>query len=199
MSALLRRRHRLPTVIEYTLGHSSLASVAATVVKLLRDPDENIVVKVVGFDYFDEQDLTAISDLASWSPRVEVVGLDAFADMLLPPASVIDVRSMAERALTRLSSVAVVTVLVDGQPLTDHEFEDALQLALSAGPDILTVDLRHLAQLTPAQVLAIAEASAELHRQSRTLILVNTTTAVAHQLRRGGLSGALRMTADELI
>jgi anti-anti-sigma regulatory factor len=197
LSALLRRRRTQPTVIEHIIGRSSLADLAAAVLRLLREPDRRIVVRVVGFDYFDQNDLAAIADLSTWSPRVDVEGLDSFADLLLPQ-QVVDVRSAAERAVTHLSNVTVITAIVDRSPLDDREFEKALSLAVAGGRDIVTVDLRHLEQLSPAQLLAIAESSADVQRQQRTLILVNTTGVVAEQLRRGGQSAVLRMTVDDL-
>jgi anti-anti-sigma regulatory factor len=127
------------------------------------------------------------------------VGLDAFVDQVLPPGppAVLDLRTDAERAVTHLTDVSVVTAITAGLPLSDDEFERALHLASQAGRSIVTIDLRHVDQLSPAQILALAEHSAELHHDIRTLIIVNATTVVAAQLRKAGLSGGLRMSIDD--
>jgi hypothetical protein len=195
----LRRRVPQPYVIECVLGRCSLATIAATVAKLLRDEERHVVVQINGFDYFDEHDLAALTDLATWSERVEVVGLDAFAQQLLPAPTTVDVRSAAERAVTHLSGVTVVTAINDGRPLDDNELDETLRLAKMAGRAIVTVDLRHVENLPPAQVLTVAETWSELQRSLRTMILVNATTLVAEQLRSGGVSGALGLTTDELM
>ncbi|MBV9291235.1 MAG: hypothetical protein JO222_02205, partial [Frankiales bacterium] len=102
----------------------------------------------------------------------------------------------AERAITHLTGVTVVTATADGAPLGDHEMDEALRLAVRADRGIVTIDLRHVARLSPAQVLALAETSAELHADDRMLVFVNTTEAVGDQLRTAGLSGGPRIAAD---
>lgn len=199
MAALLRRRQPTPRVIDFALGRTSLAAVAGEVMSLLRDPEQGVVINVTGFDYFDEQELTALNDLATWSARVQVIGLDSYADQLLPAPTTIDVRPLAERAVTHLAGVTVLTAIIDGRPLDDHELDAALGLARTGGRPIVTVDLRHLERLSPAQILSLAETSGELYRDLGTLILVNTTSHVAEQLRNAGLSGAVRMRVDELL
>lgn len=132
MAALLRRRRPPPRILDYTLGRSSLAAVAATVIDLLHDPHQLVVVQVSGFDDFDEDELAAINDLSTWSPRIHVRGLEDFAERLLPPPAVVDIRSHAERSVTHLAAVTVLTAVAGGRPLSDHELDAALQLALRA-------------------------------------------------------------------
>lgn len=199
MSALLNRRHRAPRVLRYVLGRSCLADCASAVVKALRDGTQDVVVQVSGFDYFDENELMALADIATWSPRIRVVGLDAYAELLLPTTTreSVDVRSRGERAVKNLTAVTVVTAMVDARPLDDHEWEHALTLAVRGARAIVTADLRHLDRFSPAQLLSLAEASAELARDLRTLVIVNATTATAEQVRNAGLSGELRMSVAD--
>ncbi|MBV9291979.1 MAG: hypothetical protein JO222_05965 [Frankiales bacterium] len=196
MSALLRRRQPRARVIDYTVGRTSLADVAASVFDALAVSRQRVCVQVNGFDYFDQDELTALTDMATWSPRVQIVGLESFVDHLLPAPRAVDVRSAAERAITHLSGVTVVTATADGAPLGDHEMDEALRLAVRGDRGIVTIDLRHVARLSPAQALALAETSAEMHADDRMLIFVNTTEAVGDQLRTAGLSGGPRIAAD---
>lgn len=200
MAPLLRRHRSSPRVITYTLGRSSHDALVAAITRALSDPHQRVVVNVVGFDFFDIDELTALAELPSRFDRLTINGLDRYADQLVgdPPATV-DVRSVAERAVTHLDAVTVVTAVVDGSPLDDGAWEQALQLALTAQRAIVAVDLRAVAQLSPAQTLTLAEASAELHRDLRTLILVNAGPETAAQLRTAGLSGGLRMSLEDLI
>lgn len=200
MAAVLRRRHRRPHRIPLHLGRSSLTEVRDRLAALLRDLDAHVVLDVVGFDYFDEQllaDLLALRDLDA--DRVVVRGLDGFAAALLPAGpTVLDLRPAAERAVTLLDSVVVLTAVSDGDVLDDDAWEQALALATAAGRPIVAVDLRAVAELSPRQLLALAETSAELHRALGTLMLVNAGAVTAAQLRTAGLSGGLRMAVDEL-
>jgi hypothetical protein len=198
MTRLPHLRHARPPTIEFTLGRDSIADLGARVLDLLRDPEQVVTVRVVGFDYFDENDVTALTDLTTWSPRVRVVGLDSFADqVLVPTPKVVDVRTHAERAVTSFADVTVVTAICQGERLDDVGFDQALRLAYEARRGIVTVDLRHVEQLTPAQIVTLAELSADLHWDLRTLIVVNAGLVVAAQLRSAGLSGGLRMSIDE--
>jgi len=179
------------SVIDVTLGRSPIAAVAATVVQLLRDPGRTVIINVNRFSYFDEHDLAALVDLTTWSPRVLLIGLDRYAEIVLPTAPMIDVRSAAERAVSHLSSVTVVTAAPDGHPLDDHEFSVALAAAVAAGRATVAVDLRGVEFLSPAPLLALAETSAELRLTRNTLIIANAVRLVEEQIRLGGLSGGL--------
>jgi hypothetical protein len=187
-----------PLVVECVLGRTSLASIASTVTALLRDEQRIVVLHVSGFDYFDEHDIAALQDLASWSDRLSVVGLENYAEHVLPAPARVDVRSTAERAVVHLSGVSVVTAIVDGRPLDAHELDEALRLAVTHGRGIVTVDLRYLETLSPAAALGIAETWAELQCALRTMILVNATALAAEQLRSSGVSGALGLAVEEL-
>lgn len=198
MSARLRRLRR--AVLPVHLGRTDLDELAATVRLLLASASEAIVLDVVGFDYFDEDALHALVAIGELAPdRVEVRGLDAYASALLPDKpAVIDARTAAERAVSHLASVTVVTAVVDGAVLDDAGWSEAITFALSARRQLVTIDLRSVAELSPGQLLTLAEASAELWRDLRTLLLVNATGTVAQQLKVAGLSGGLRLSVDEL-
>lgn len=200
--ARLWSRRSDPAVIRVHLGRSDLTDIAERVENVLALPRGHVTLLVDGFEYFDGESLAQLTAIADQSPdRVEIKGLDLFASAVGGTATqlrpVVDVRARAERAVTLLGNVAVVTAVVDARILDDAELEGALKIALASRRDIVTLDLRNLAELSPAQALAIAEASADLYRSLRQLILVNASRDVARQLRRAGLSGGLRLSIDD--
>jgi hypothetical protein len=200
MIARLWSRRTDATVISVHLGRSNLNEVAARVDAALAETRARVTLLVEGFEYFDVESIAQLSAIAERAEdRVEIKGLDLFAHAVSGQAArpVIDVRARAERAVALLANVAVVTTVVDSRVLDDAEMETALNIALASGRDIVTVDLRNLGELTPAQSLAIAETSADLYRHLRQLILVNAGSDVARQLRRAGLSGGLRLSVDD--
>jgi anti-anti-sigma regulatory factor len=197
VTAALRRWHPRTRVISFHLGRTSLTALSAAVTDMLADPAISVVVEVNGFDYFDETELTKLVDLVAAEPRLSLHGLEQYADRLIADApGTIDVRSRAERAVLHLSSVTVVTGIVDGHPLDDSTWQEALCIAFDAGRPMVTVDLRALAALSVGQVLALAELSADLHRAGRQFLLVNVGHEVAAQIRQAGLSGA-HMTEND--
>ena len=196
----LRSRSRPVRVsLAVRLGHDEIDGLRAQLRQLLLDKSVHVTVEVVGFDYFDGNDLDALTTLvAGGEGRVELVGLDRFAAAIAPPPApvpaTVDVRSRAEQAVTVLSGVTVVSTLLAGVPLDEDEFMTALAIAVESGRGVVTVDLLSVDSLSPAQLLAVAELSGELHHDLRRLVLVNTSAIVAGQLRGAGLSGGLHMS-----
>jgi hypothetical protein len=200
MIARLWSRRSDPAVVRVHLGRTNMAEVADEVKAALADPRSRVILLVEGFEYFDLESLAQLTSIADDAgDRVEIKGLDLFANAVGGQQSrpVIDVRARAERAVALLANVAVVTAVVDARILSDDELEAALNIALASGRDIVTLDLRNLGELTPAQSLAIAETSADLYHHLRQLILFNAGSDVARQLRRAGLSGGLRLSIDD--
>jgi hypothetical protein len=202
MAALLRRRPRVHTV-PVNLGESSIAALADRVRQLLTDRNVLVVLDVVTFEFFDQHTLTALTDLVDSDDRISLRGLDDYAETLLtaqaPPAEIVDVRTAAERSLTHLASVTVINAVVDGQPLDDATWDDALTLARAAGRHMVTLDLRAFPALTAHQALSLAEFTADLVRELRMLIVVNAHPRVADQLRVAGLHGELLLGIDDQI
>ena len=200
MAALLRRRPRVHTV-PVNLGETSIPALAGHVRQLLTDPRAVVVLHVVTFEFFDEHTLAALTDLVDSDDRISLRGLDDYAETLLtaqaPAAEVVDVRTAAERSLTHLATVTVVTAVMDGQPLDDATWDDALTLARAAGRHLVTLDLRGFPALTAHQALSLAEFTADLERELRMMIVVNAPPRVADQLRVAGLHGALLLGTDE--
>ena len=200
--ARLWSRRSDPAVIRVHLGRSNLTEIAERVDNVLAMPRSRVTLLIDGFEYFDLESLAQLTAIAELSTdRVEIKGLDLFASAVGGGTSksrpVIDVRARAERAVTLLGHVAIVTGVVDARILDDAELETALAIALASGRDIVTLDLRNIGELSPAQSLAIAETSADLYRSLKQLILVNAGSDVARQLRRAGLSGGLRLSIDD--
>jgi hypothetical protein len=191
-------------VLHVHLGRTDLVELGTAVEEILADRAAHVVIVIEGFEYFDLDSLgqlTAIADRPDG--RVEIFGLDlygvALAGELGRGPDVVDIRPRAERAVVLLGQVAVVTCIVDGHVLDDAELFGALTLARQSRRNIVTIDVRNVAELSPAQSLAIAELSADLFRELRQLILVNAGSTVARQLKRAGLSGGLRLSVDDFI
>jgi len=200
MAALLRRRPRVRTV-PINLGETSIEELTAHVRQLLLDRQAYVLLDVVGFEFFDEHTLAALTDLIDSDDRIGVRGLDAYAETLLIPQArsgdVVDVRTVAERCLIHLASVTVITAVASGQPLDDAVWDEVLSLAGSARRHIVTLDLRAFPNLSAHQTLSLAEFSADLERELRMLIIVNAASHVADQLRVAGLHGELLMGTDD--
>src|SRR4051812_29088671 len=116
MFSLLRRRHAT-TTIHVHLGRTDLVAFRDELARHLRRTRDQVTVEIVGFDYFDANDLDELNAVVeAGHGRVNVAGLDGYAEAI---ASVgehesIDIRDRAERAVTLLGAVAVITVVVDG-------------------------------------------------------------------------------------
>lgn len=175
------------------LGRDDMTEVARRCETAARGGDD-LVVEIVGFDYFDQDSLDALTRLVDRSMgHVVVRGLDDFVDAVCPqPLAIVDLRSVTERALRHLSSVSVVV----GRELDETSWELALEAADAAGRPIVTLDLLYVSELSPRALIDVGELSAQLQRNGRQLILVNANPTIAHQLERAGLSGGLRMSVD---
>lgn len=196
MAALLRRRRSVHT-FAVRLGETPLTELADHVRRALLDRHVDVVLDVVDFEYFDENTLTALTDLAGSDDRITLRGLDHYGESLLSPTqAVVDVRTTAERALTHLAAVTVVTAVVDDSRLDDASWDEALTLSLEARRPLVTLDLRGVPVLSAHQTLSLAEFSADLFHELRMLIIVNASTHVAAQLRVAGLHGRLLMRTD---
>jgi hypothetical protein len=190
---------RRTTTISVHLGRTSLAQLRSQVQRFLIDDDCRVVLSITGYDYFSQDtlgELTSIVD--SSSGRVSLRGLDDYADALLPDAGTIDLRDQAQRAVTTLHTTVIVTVANAGRMLTKTELAHALELAVDTGLPIVTVDFRHIDELTPAIQLELAELSAVLVRLARTLLIVNANGRVASQIKAAGLSGSLHMGVEDI-
>lgn len=200
MAALLRRRPRV-LVVPVSLGVTSVGALADRVRELLSDRHVLVVLDVVTFEFFDEHTLAALTDLVDSDDRISLRGLDGYAETLLtaqaPQADVVDVRTAAERSLTHLANVTVVTAVTSGQPLDDATWDEALTLARDAGRHIVTLDLRAFPHLSAHQTLSLAEFTADLHHDHKVLMVVNAAPRVTEQLRVAGLHGELLMGTDE--
>ena len=184
-------------VIPVALGTTDLDDVRKQVARALRRRRVHVVLDVIDFEYFDETTVSALLDLAD-DDRVELRGMDNYASALLDaqPATVVDVRSAAERMVTNLEMVTVISGTRQNQPLDDLTWEQALALATAGGRKVVTVDLRHIDALTAHQLLVLAEFSADLVHAERTLVIVNVTPHVDRQLRTCGLHGDLLIGSE---
>ena len=200
MAALLRRRPHVHT-LSINLGETSIPALADQVHQLLIHRHTVVVLDVVAFEFFDEHTLTALTNLVDSDDRISLRGLDDFAETLLtaqaPAAEVVDVRTAAERSLTHLATVTVITAVTEGNPLDDVTWDDALTLAHAARRQMVTLDLRGFLGLTAHQMFSLAEFTADLEREHRMLVVVNATPRVADQLRVAGLHGELLMGTDD--
>lgn len=183
-----------------TLGRSSLDDVCDRATRLLVQPGARLVIDIVGFDYFDEASLDRLAELSVRSAgRIEVQGLDRYATHVLGTGVPHQLGSgEAERAVAQLTAVAVVTAVHEGRPLSDDEWEAALALGRDSDRPIVAVDLVGLTELSAAQVLALAELSADLDRTARRLFLLNAGPIVARQLKSAALNGGLWASTGEL-
>src|SRR3954453_21551088 len=196
---MFRRRRRSPenTTIAVHLGRTALAEIRGELQQRLRRGDDRVTVEIVGFDYFDANDLEALNAAVDDSNgRVVLSGLDRYVEAVaggfMPPS--IDLRDRVPRAVTLLGAVAGVTMVVDGRPLDDAECAMALQMANDSRRGIVTLDLLAVAELSAQQLLSVAELSGDLYRELRRLVLVNGNPMVGQQLRMAGLSGGLHMS-----
>ena len=172
-------------IVPVTLGVSDLDDIRGEVRRILRRGRVRVVLDVVDFEYFDEQTLSALTDLAATDDRLELRGVDNYATVLLDAqaAGVVDVRSAAERMLTNLDMVTVITAARQNRPLDDLTWQEALSLAAAGGRAVVTVDLRDVDALSAHQLLTLAEFSADLARATMTLVIVNETGHLDRQLR----------------
>src|SRR5205807_7085680 len=127
--------------VPINLGETSIEELTARVRQLLVDRQAYVLLDVVGFEFFDEHTLEALTELIDSDDRIGVRGLDAYAETLLTaqthPDDVFDIRTTAERCLIHLASVTVITAVASGQPLDDAVWDDVLTLAGSAGRHIV--------------------------------------------------------------
>lgn len=189
---------RRTTTISVHLGRTPLAELEAQVGRFLAADDGLVVVAIVGFDYFSENTLGALTALVDrGSGRVTLRGLDGFAEALLAESDAIDVRDLSDRAVTTLRTTVVVNAHIGGRELGVGEFARALHAAVDTGLPMVTVDFRHVDELAPATQLELAEMSAVLHRAGRTLLLVNANARIAEQLKPAGLSGSLHLAVEQ--
>src|SRR4051794_13143206 len=130
------RARRAPLSIPVHLGRTDVTTIAAAVRQHLATGATRITIEIVGFDYFNGRDLDALTQLAELGAgRVDVIGLDGYAAIAVEtePEPTLDVRTWSERATAVLSSVAVITCVLDGHVLDDLEFEAAVGAAGRSG------------------------------------------------------------------
>lgn len=189
---------RRTTTISVHLGRTPLDQLQAQVERFLARDGGLVEVAIVGFDYFSQDTLAALTSMVDrGAGRVRLTGLDRFGEALLAEPGDVDLRDLSERAVTTLRTTVVVSAHTAGRELGEAEFARSLRAAAATELPIVTVDFRRFAELAPAVALELAELSAVLHRSGRTLLLVNANVRIGEQVKAAGLSGPVHLAVEQ--